>query len=84
MEKILNNGNKLVLVKNQANGSPAFGHRLNIYVAEIQQDTSFYRKNGKNVVKIHSHFNTIVWNNGTSPNYRYCLEDAEEEFNRLN
>ncbi|KAA8388015.1 hypothetical protein FKW31_02330 [Acetobacter sp. DmW_136] len=85
MEKILENGNKLVLSENQRfGGSPKWGRRYGIYVAEIKPESYFYRRNGKNVIKIHSEKSAVKWmGSNSSPEYRYSISESERIFNSI-
>ncbi|WP_143225607.1 hypothetical protein [Acetobacter pomorum] len=84
MEKILENGNKLVIAESQQHGSPKWGRRYGIYVLEIEPDTHFYRKNGKNVIKLRYEASAVKWmGTNSSPEYRFYSERAEEFFNSI-
>ena len=57
------NGNYLTVAVSQLHGSPQFGQRYAVRLVETT-DGRFYRKNGKNVVEIHSEVDVTNWHNG--------------------
>ncbi|CAI9121863.1 hypothetical protein [Brytella acorum] len=85
MEKILLNGNKLVISSVELHGAVKYGKRLCIIVAEIDANSHFYRRDGKNVKQLHYEENTVIWwPSNTSPDYRGSLERAKDKYNTIN